>query len=221
MKWLCKACQAINAEFSYECHNCGARNHQMGLKAPSRLVKQGKFECGPASLAVLIDAPLFFVKRSLGRYHWRNDRAGVSERQLRATTKEFGRDLFWCSFKTMEIMKILYGVPNGIFTLPSLNYPKAFHGVTWRDGEIIDPNYGYQERKYWGADPNLERMNLRSVSILLNEPMSDSAFKELSDLQRNKFNATVALEVLKLAGHDLLKSDQTSPDCRSSIEAAG
>ena len=25
MKWLCKFCKAINAEFSYKCHNCGKK----------------------------------------------------------------------------------------------------------------------------------------------------------------------------------------------------
>ena len=80
MKWLCPACKAINPEFGYECHNCGAKCPAVGSKAPTHLIPQGKYECGAAALATLLGHTLFNVKRVLGQFGWRNDFSGVSEK---------------------------------------------------------------------------------------------------------------------------------------------
>jgi len=197
MKWLCAGCKAINPEFSYSCHNCGARNNAVGSKTPSEILRQGKYECGAAALAILLGHTLFNVKRVLGSFGWRNDFSGVSETKLRLAAREFGRDLVWCNKRSMQAMKNL---PDGILTIPSLNYPKSYHGVAWFRGEIIDPNFGNEKRKYWFADADMTQIPISSASVILKEPLSDDVYKELVDLQKSKFNHTFADEVLKIAG---------------------
>ena len=197
MKWVCSSCSALNLEFRYSCYDCGVTNPLVGNRAPSEIVRQGKYECGAAALAILLGHTLFNVKSVLGEYGWRNDYQGVSESQLRACARAFGRDLVWCNTAMVKAMKKL---PDSILTLESLNYKKRYHGVAYFKGEVIDPNFGDEARKYWFADADVEKMPIKGASVITKTPLSDFEFHEIERLRKSKHNYTAVDLVMEVAG---------------------
>jgi len=107
------------------------------------IVRQGKYECGPAALAMLLQEPLIAVKRAYAKLGWNNDENGINDVWTLKVAKMFGRDLVYTNRPT--------GKPC-LVTLKSLNVLNAQHVVTWDGQQILDPNWGYKDRKWWSTE---------------------------------------------------------------------
>lgn len=201
MNWTCLSCGHSNAGFCYSCKQCNVKTHIVGSKSPSELIRQGKYECGPAALAVLLGHSLFNIKRVLGSYGWRNDYSGVGEDQLRMAAREFGRDLIYCNLDMVDVLRKDVGkLPDAVITVPSLNYPKKYHGVAYYNSEVVDPNYGDNSRKYWCADACIAQMPISGASIITKEPINDEMYEEIAALKESKHIYTAVDMVLRIAG---------------------
>ncbi len=60
----------------------------------SKIITQSKYDCAAASLAMLINKPLYYVKQALARHGWRNDSYGCSTEMMILAARDFGIDLF-------------------------------------------------------------------------------------------------------------------------------
>lgn len=145
------------------------------------LITQGKYDCAAAALAMLLGHTLFQVKSVMGEHGWRNDDKGAGDKISRATARSFGRDLVWCGRKSLA--RLLHLVPDGMVCVKSLNYKGMGHGVTWLNGQIIDPNYMIKERKSWGPQWAPWTMAANGVHVLAKEPLSDKFFKEFREIR--------------------------------------
>lgn len=108
-----------------------------------KIITQGRWECGPASLAMLLDESLRDVKKAMVACGWNNDDRGCSDKQLIDSAKLLGHEIH----RTLE--------PNNnpcLITVRSLNYKKSNHAVFWNGSEILDPNWGYNGRFWYGTE---------------------------------------------------------------------
>lgn len=169
------------------------------MKAPSiPIIKQGKFECASASLAMLLGHTHFMVKSVMGEHGWCNDFRGAGDDVLRATARAFGRDLVRAGRNTIRALD--KDLPDCLATVPSLNYKGRYHGVARINGETIDPNFGHPTRKYWGADATLEEMETSNILILTREPLSDFEHRQIAGIRKYSDDALVREAILRVAG---------------------
>lgn len=149
---------------------------------PENLIVQGKYECAAAALAVLLGESLFAVKRAMGRHGWCNDMRGACEKVLRGAARDFGRDLIWTNKK--GLIGCLNDLPDCMVTVPSLNYKGSFHGVSWSNGQIVDPNYGREGRNIYGPDWAPWTIGARGISVLTKEPISECLYRQIRGANR-------------------------------------
>jgi hypothetical protein len=112
-----------------------------------KIVSQGRWECGPAALSMLLKESLWDVKRAMVASGWNNDDSGCSDENLIAAAKLLGYDLH----PTLE--------PNGnacLLTVPSLNYKNKSHALCFNGIEMLDPNWGFKGRLWYGTEWGLE-----------------------------------------------------------------
>lgn len=127
----------------------------------SKIITQGRWECGAASLAMFIDESLWDVKRALVHSGWNNDDNGVNCKQLVEAALKLGHNL--------EIRNELSLDPC-LLTIKSLNVAGMFHSLCWNGSELLDPNWGNLKRFTYGPEwspltlPFLNRSIVKSVS---------------------------------------------------------
>lgn len=110
----------------------------------SRLIRQGRWECGPASLAMLLNESLWDVKRAASHCGWNNDDRGISDDQIITAARLLGHEVIQINEANPETPQIV--------VLPSLNVKNVSHAVFWDGKEILDPNWGNASRKWWGCE---------------------------------------------------------------------
>lgn len=115
-----------------------------GRETPTQeIVQQGRWECGPASLSMMLNIPLWDVKRSLVKVGWNNDNYGVSSNKLIKAAHLLGFD----------IMRTLNPKDKPcLITVQSLNIKSAFHAVYFNGNQLLDPNYEKEGRNYYGVE---------------------------------------------------------------------
>ena len=166
---------------------------------PGNLVPQGKFECGPAGLATLTGHTLFTIKRVLGDLGWCNDRRGVTDQLLREAARALGHDLLFCGKRS--IASVLHLMPPCLVSVPSLNYPKAAHGVAWFEGQIVDPNFNRPGRLVYGPEWAPWTIGAYSALVLTKTPLSDKIHNEFKYIRNNGGPDDIKDALLSLRGN--------------------
>jgi hypothetical protein len=142
------------------------------------IIKQGKWECGPAAIAMATGHSLFNVKRLAGKAGWRNDSSGINWEASRHAYESLG---FSSVYLHRSRVFQLNEVPSAVLTVPSLNFKGRWHAVAWVNGEILDPNANYPGRKFYGPDWNPHTIGLSGAEILL-KPMSRIQLEDIKTL---------------------------------------
>jgi hypothetical protein len=127
----------------------------------SEIIKQGRWECGLASLAMIIQAPLWDVKRAASHCGWNNDDKGITNKQLLKTSKLLGREVYFTNEATINTPQLIL--------LKSLNVEGSGHVVYWNGFETLDPNWGFPERKWWGCEWSPELIDENNLVLVLAE----------------------------------------------------
>lgn len=143
------------------------------------IIQQGKWECMPAALAMCLGHDLFHVKRLMGKAGWRNDNTGSKWEPTLFATRELGFDMIYLNMdRTYELLN---KVNNAVVTIPSLNYKGRYHAVAWVNGEILDPNLGFESRKAWGPEWNPWTMGAVGLEVIL-KPMTKIEYYDLQTI---------------------------------------
>jgi hypothetical protein len=150
------------------------------MKVPKQeIIAQGKYECGPAAIAMVTGHSLFHVKRLAGKAGWRNDSSGINWEASKHAYQSLG-------FSSIYVHRTrIFGFndefPPAVLTVPSLNYKGRWHAVAWVNGEILDPNMNYPGRKTYGPEWNPFTIGASGAEILL-KPMSRIQLEDLKTL---------------------------------------
>lgn len=139
------------------------------------IVEQGKYECGPAALAMCTGHTLFNVKRAAGRHGWRNDSSGIGSEASHGCVQDLGFEMIYLNRWRLALLD---DVPSAILTVPSLNYKGKWHAVAWVGGEILDPNHGHPTRKTYGPEWNPHTIGCSGAEILL-KPMTKIQYEDM------------------------------------------
>lgn len=165
----------------------------------TEIVRQGKYECAAASLAMVTGHTLFNVKRVMGKHGWRNDNSGAGFKLLQSAARDFGCDLLYAGRNVIRIMR--EDMPTCMVCLTSLNVPKMGHGVAWVNGEIIDPNFGDKKRRYWGAEWAPWTMGAHGIELLVpGGILKESIHKEFRQICKRGDREEIRRVVLELTG---------------------
>lgn len=157
-----------------------SRFTRIGRPEPkSAIVTQGKYECAAASLAMLLGESLFHTKRAMGKHGWRNDDSGAGNKVMTEAARFLGRDLIEVVGK-----QITKDIGPCSLTLPSLNVKGMYHAVTWNGSEILDPNYGRGDRKFWGPEWGPDTMGARRALVLLDKNLTNAERAEYDEAIR-------------------------------------
>lgn len=131
-----------NCGFVINSHKAEMNFTRKLIEPKGKYITQGKWECAPASLAMLLDVSLDLVLEALIDCGWENTEFGTTMDQLNLATKKIlNKELIFsydCRFETRSIL-----------TLPSLNVIGKSHAVFWDGKEILDPNFGFEGRKHY------------------------------------------------------------------------
>ena len=148
------------------------------------IVTQGKYECSAASLAMVLDIPLFDVKRALGKCGWRNDDGGTTMLLDFQAARLLGHDLLWLPRSRIE--RYRDSIPNAMVAVESINYPGRGHAVAWVNGQILDPNTGSTGRKTYGVEWSPWTINTKAMAIKLPWRLSEVERKILDQRRWNE-----------------------------------
>lgn len=145
------------------------------------LVTQGKYDCAAASLAMLLGESLFNTKRAMGKVGWCNDDRGANDGIMIKACRLLGRDL-------IEVIGKEIGKDIGpcSLTLPSLNIKGMYHAITWNGTEMLDPNYGRKDRKFWGTEWGPETIGARRALVLLDKNLTNAERSEYDEAVRSR-----------------------------------
>lgn len=160
-------------------------------------IQQGKYECAAAALAMLLGHSMFMVKSVMGEVGWRNDDRGASEWVSQQAARAFGRDLVSVDWKTIHTLG--NDLPAALVGVRSLNVPNMGHGLTWLNGEILDPNFGHPTRKYWGANWSPWTMGSAHSQVLAKQPLSLQVHRELKKIREKAPDDEVREAILAIA----------------------
>jgi len=119
--------------------------------AQADIIEQGRWECGAASLAMLLGESLWSVKRALAKVGWNNDDRGVTSDKLVLAGLNLGYQL-----------KITENVKDDepcLVSVPSLNVANRTHAVCWNGQELLDPNIYNEKRKHYSPEWSLNALN--------------------------------------------------------------
>lgn len=132
---------------------------KLGRPEPkASVIRQGRFECAPASVAMLMGLSLFEVKRAFAKTGWNNDDRGISLDQITQGVRLLGGNL--------EISETKISEEPSILLLDSLNMAGMKHVVCWNGEEILDPNFGNPGRNWWGPEWSPETINPLTICSL-------------------------------------------------------
>lgn len=145
----------------------------------AKIIKQGKYECAAASLAMLLNKPLFDVKRALVKHGWNNDNKGCTSEAMVLAAREFGIDLL-----PIEKKHLKPGIGPVELCVPSLNYSGRSHAVVWNGEEILDPNYGYDDRKVYSSGWAPWTIDAQNGMLVLKKNLTDGERKTLDKLMK-------------------------------------
>lgn len=111
---------------------------------PTReFVRQGKYECAPAALAILLDVTLKEAKQAYRAVGWKNSIKGATDKMTKQAAALLG----------CPLIKVAQPINRPcLIGLPSLNVKGVGHAVCWDGKEILDPNWGFPGRKWWGTE---------------------------------------------------------------------
>jgi hypothetical protein len=122
-------------------------------------VQQGKFECVPAAIANVLKTSMFEVRRALAAEGWRNDDYGCSTAiQLRAL-RNMGIHAAYTKIAPTDDKSC-------IVCVPSLNYPRALHAIGYDGEQMIDSNWGYKGRRWWGTEWKPRTIDARDFVVI-------------------------------------------------------
>lgn len=121
------------------------------FKSPNaKIIEQGRWECGAASLAMLLGESLWNVKRSLAKVGWNNDDRGVTSKLLVQAGYNLGYNLI--------ISENVKDNEPCVAIVPSLNVIKKTHAVCWNGLELLDPNVYNSKRRHYSPDWSLNSL---------------------------------------------------------------
>lgn len=164
----------------------------------TEIVRQGKYECAAAALAMITGHTLFNVKRVMGKHGWRNDNTGASFNLVQRAARDFGCDLVYAGKKVIQIMK--QDLPPGIVSIKSINVAGMGHGLAWINNEIVDPNFGSRDRRYWGAEWAPWTMGAYGIEMFLNYRLPDFIHREFKQICKRGDAEEIRRAVLEMAG---------------------
>lgn len=147
----------------------------------SKIITQSKYDCAAASLAMLINKPLYYVKQALARHGWRNDLYGCSTEMMILAARDFGIDLFPVGPKDIKP-----GIGPCELCVPSLNYKGRHHAVVWDGEEILDPNYGYEGRKVYSTVWSPWTLETSGALVKMTKPLTEKERQILDKLVKRK-----------------------------------
>lgn len=113
----------------------------------SSIIQQGKYECLPTAIAMMLGESLFSIKRAMAKFEWRNDDKGATDEMAFKACQLLGYDLL-----SLEPEDLTEDLGPCILNLRSLNVPRMNHAVTWKNQEILDPNWNRPGRLFWGTE---------------------------------------------------------------------
>lgn len=149
----------------------------------SNIVQQDKYGCSPAALSMLLGESYFRVKRAYAKFQWRNDNDGATDAMMLGAARMFGRDLVY-----VPQHAITKEVGPCIVVVKSLNYENGAHAVVWNGSELLDPNWGYAGRKWWGVEWSPWTIGAYCVWELLDCELSEEERKEQDAWVKNERN---------------------------------
>lgn len=153
-------------------------------KPESKIIKQGKWECAPAALAMLLEENLSTVKRAMASFGWNNTSDGSSDEVIMKAARKLGRDML-----PIDTKDITEDIGPCLITVPSLNYEGKSHAIAWNEKEMLDPNFGYRGRKYWGPEWAPWTVGALDVMVLLDYVLSPSERREMDRLHKKNKEA--------------------------------
>lgn len=122
-----------------------------------KIITQGRWECGPATLAMLLNESLWNVKRAMVKVGWNNDDRGCTDTQLINAAALLGHEVY----RTKD-----EGLFPQILSIPSLNVKNMSHVIYWNGTEMLDPNWGYKGRLFWGCEWGPEVLRQRPTVLV-------------------------------------------------------
>lgn len=114
------------------------------------VITQGRWECAPASLAMLLGESLWTVKRALAKIEWNNDDRGTTPQMCLTAAKNLGYNLIFT--------KDVNDNEPCLITVCSLNMKDKTHAVFWNGSEILDPNLYNTHRKHYSPEWTLNSL---------------------------------------------------------------
>jgi len=111
----------------------------------SQIVRQGPWDCGLASLAMLLSLPLEAVRNKAASLGWLDSPTGISSELLIEVSMSLGFPL------SIANSPIEASTPQ-MLLLPSLNIEGTSHLIFWNGYEMLDPNWGCADRLWWGCE---------------------------------------------------------------------
>src|SRR5690606_8740769 len=111
----------------------------------TKVVQQGKWECYPAAVANMIGEKLFHVKRAFAAAGWRNDDGGAIDDHAIKALELLGLHPYITNVTPTSRQRC-------VLFMPSLNVKGKSHAIAYNGKQMIDPNWGYQGRKWWGTE---------------------------------------------------------------------
>lgn len=134
-------------------------NYKRSFTEPfsQKIVEQGRWECAPASLAMLINEPLRTIKKELVKLGWNNDDYGCGSKMILEVAKKLGHNLILTS-------NVFY-FEKCFISVPSVNMKDKSHALCWNGEEILDPNLYNEKRKHYSPEWTLNSI-LRNPLVI-------------------------------------------------------
>lgn len=161
-----------------------------------KIINQGRWECGPAALAMLLGESLWDVKRAMVHSGWNNDDAGCGDEQIILGAQKLGYELQ----ATLE--------PDGnpcLLTVPSLNYRNKSHALCFNGKEMLDPNWGFKGRLWYGSEWGLDTV-LRYKRVITFKKFGCSEIpKSKKKISLKKIKRDILDQLLSKSSEDLIE----------------
>ena len=126
----------------------------------SKIITQGRWECGPAALAMLLDESLREVKQACVHSGWNNDDHGINDNQIIQASALLGHIVK----STLEYKDINQPC---LLTVRSVNFDGMFHALCWNGFEILDPNFENIKRNSYGPDWEPKTVGAKNRKFIL------------------------------------------------------
>lgn len=111
------------------------------------IVLQDRYGCSPAALSIITGESYFDVKRAYAAFGWRNDDQGATNEMMVGAARLLGRDMV-----RAHCGQFRESSDKAIVIVPSLNLKGLAHAIAWDGKQMLDPNWGYPGRNWWGVE---------------------------------------------------------------------